>query len=203
MAAAAILDFQFMWIWPFLRVDSVVFVFCTKFGSNICYSHWDRRTYASEINLMTLHELTSGFDFWSRGHLRMAAMHLPIKFGAYVLIHSGVIDIFPKFRWRQPPSWIFRLCEFGHSVMLIVWYLCSVPNLFQISVIVTEIDALILQTFIWWRHANNFRFRRRGWSRRNFVKMFDAGETRMTGLPYGEKNCDYMCDVPRLDVEYC
>jgi len=33
MAAAAISDFQFMLIWPFRRVDSVVFVFCTKFGS--------------------------------------------------------------------------------------------------------------------------------------------------------------------------
>jgi len=39
MAAAAILDFQVMRIWPFRRVDSVAFVFCTKFGSNICYSH--------------------------------------------------------------------------------------------------------------------------------------------------------------------
>jgi len=33
MAAAAIFDFQFMWIWPFRRVHSVVLVFCTKFGS--------------------------------------------------------------------------------------------------------------------------------------------------------------------------
>jgi len=24
------------------------------------------------------------------------------------------------------------------------------------------------------------------------VKMFDAGQTRMIGLPYGEKNCDDM-----------
>ena len=39
MAAASILDFQVMRIWPFRRVDSVAFVFCTKFGSNICYSH--------------------------------------------------------------------------------------------------------------------------------------------------------------------
>jgi len=39
MVAAAILDFQVMWIWPFRRVDTVVFVFWTKFGSNICYSH--------------------------------------------------------------------------------------------------------------------------------------------------------------------
>jgi len=79
MAAAAILDFQFMWIWPFRRVDSVVFVFCTKFGSNICYSYWDRRTYASDIHLMTSRELTSGFEFWSRGHLprrRGASFHI-------------------------------------------------------------------------------------------------------------------------------
>ena len=47
---------------------------------------------------MTSHELTSGFDFWSRGHLRMAAMHLSIKFGADIFIQSGVTDIFPKFK---------------------------------------------------------------------------------------------------------
>ena len=44
----------------------------------------------------TSRELTSGFDFWSRGHFRMAVMHLPIKFGAAIFIQSGVIDIFPK-----------------------------------------------------------------------------------------------------------
>ena len=38
--------------------------------------------------------------------------------------------------------------EFGLSGVLIVRYLCSVPNLVQISVIVTEIDAHMLQTFI-------------------------------------------------------
>jgi len=32
--------------------------------------------------------------------------------------------------------------------MLVVWYLCSVTNLVQISVIVTETDAHMLQTFI-------------------------------------------------------
>jgi len=47
---------------------------------------------------MTSRELTSGFDVWLRGHLRMAVMHLPIKFGADIFIHSGVIDIFPKFK---------------------------------------------------------------------------------------------------------
>ena len=30
------------------------------------------------------------------------------------------------------------------------------------------------------------------WLRRNFVKMFDAGKTRMIGRPYGEKKCDNM-----------
>jgi len=47
---------------------------------------------------MTLRELTSGFDFWSCGHLRMAVMHLPVKFGADIFIQSGVIDIFLKFK---------------------------------------------------------------------------------------------------------
>jgi len=47
---------------------------------------------------MTSRELTSGFDFWSRGHMRMAEMHLHIKFGADNFIQSGVIDIFPKFK---------------------------------------------------------------------------------------------------------
>jgi len=38
--------------------------------------------YPSDLYLMTSRELTSGFDFWSRGHLCMAVMPLPIKFGA-------------------------------------------------------------------------------------------------------------------------
>jgi len=41
-------------------------------------------------------------DAWrcrvSRGHLRMAMMHLHIKFGADICIQSGVIDNFPKFK---------------------------------------------------------------------------------------------------------
>ena len=42
----------------------------------------------------------------------------------------------------------FRLCEFDNSGILTVSYLCSEPNLVQIPVIVTEIDTLMLQTFI-------------------------------------------------------
>jgi len=47
---------------------------------------------------MTSRELTSGFDFWSRGHLCMAVMHLPMKFCADMFIQSGVIDIFQKLK---------------------------------------------------------------------------------------------------------
>ena len=106
--------------------------------------------YALDFHLMTSRELTFDFDFRSCGHLRMAMMHLPIKFGAYILIQSGLIDIFPKLKmeWRPSPSYISSLCEFGHTRVFIVWHLCSVPNLVQISVIVTEIDALTLKTFI-------------------------------------------------------
>jgi len=47
---------------------------------------------------MTSRKLTSGFNFWSRGKLRIAVMHLPIKFGTYIFIQSGVIDIFLKLK---------------------------------------------------------------------------------------------------------
>ena len=47
---------------------------------------------------MTSRKLTSGFDFWPRGHLRMAVMHLPVKFGADIFIQCGVIDILPKLK---------------------------------------------------------------------------------------------------------
>jgi len=66
-------------------------------GSN-CYSHRDRRTYAPDVHLMTSRELTSGFDYRSRGHLRMAVSHHPTKFGADIFIQPGVTDIFPKFK---------------------------------------------------------------------------------------------------------
>ena len=47
---------------------------------------------------MTSRELTSGFDFWSPVHMRMAVMHLHIKHGADIFIQFGVIDIFPKLK---------------------------------------------------------------------------------------------------------
>ena len=48
--------------------------------------------------MITSRELTSGFDYWLRGRLRMAEMHLSIKFGTYIFIQRGVIDILPKLK---------------------------------------------------------------------------------------------------------
>jgi len=78
----------------------------------------------------------------------------------HIFLYSPeLLTFFRNSRWRPPPSWIFRLCEFGHSGVLIVWYLCCVPNLVQISVVVTEIDALMLQAPLYphrtlWRYTN-------------------------------------------------
>jgi len=47
---------------------------------------------------MTSRELTSGFDFWSHGHLRIAVMHHCTDFGADIFIRCRAIDIFPKFK---------------------------------------------------------------------------------------------------------
>ena len=58
---------------------------------------------------MTSLELTSDFDFWSRGHLRMAVMHFHIKFGADIFIQSGFIDIFPKFKMAAAAILDFQL----------------------------------------------------------------------------------------------
>ena len=42
------------------------------------------------------------------------ALHLT-KFGADIFIQYGIVDIFRNSRWRPPPFWIFKLCEFGTS----------------------------------------------------------------------------------------
>ena len=47
---------------------------------------------------MTSRELTSGFDFWSRDHLCVAVVHLPMTFDADIFIQSGVIGIFAKLK---------------------------------------------------------------------------------------------------------
>ena len=50
---------------------------------------------------MTSRELTSGFGFWSSGHLCMAVMMwciFPYNLMQDIFIQSEVIDIFPKFK---------------------------------------------------------------------------------------------------------
>jgi len=46
------------------------------------------------FHVITSRELTSGFDFWSRGHRCMAVTRLPMKFGGDIFIQCGIIDIF-------------------------------------------------------------------------------------------------------------
>jgi len=65
-----------------------------------------------------------------------------------IFIQSKVIVIFPKLKMVVAAILDLQFfCEFGYSGVLIVWYLCSVRNLVQVSVIVTEIDADMLHTF--------------------------------------------------------
>jgi len=45
---------------------------------------------------MTSRELTSDFNFSSRGHLCIPLVLLPMKFGADIFFQSGVIDILSK-----------------------------------------------------------------------------------------------------------
>ena len=61
--------------------------------------------------------------------------------------------------------------------VLIVWYLCSVPNLVQIYVIVTEIDALMFLTFGDVTRIN-FRFRSRPVRRNVHVILHQAAKFR-------------------------
>jgi len=105
----------------FRHVNSVVLGLYIKFGSNICDSHWGQHTYALDVHLMTSRELTSGFDFWSRGYLRMAVVHLPIKFGADICIQSRVIDIFPKFKMAAT-----AILDFQFMWILLFWRVYSV-----------------------------------------------------------------------------
>ena len=111
----------------FLHVNSAELELYIKFASNIRDSHWDRRTYAWDLHLMTSRDLLPVSTF---GHVVISASPScisPYNLMQDIFIPSKVIDILPK--WRPPPSWIFSLWEFGHSGLLIVWYLCYVPNL--------------------------------------------------------------------------
>jgi len=86
-------------------------------------------------------------------------VHYSVKFHASIFIQSGATDIFfishnLKIQDGGSRHLVFWGCEFNHTGVLTVWNLRFVPNLVQISVIVTEIDVLMFKTFIWWRHGN-------------------------------------------------
>jgi len=67
----------------------------TKFGSNIYYSHWYRRTYAPDVNFMTSRKLTSGFDFWSWGHL-VWPWRICLRNLVQIALSNSELDIFLK-----------------------------------------------------------------------------------------------------------
>jgi len=76
---------------------------------------------------MTSRELTSAFDFWSLGHLRVVVVHLPIKYGADIFIQSGVIDIFPKFKMAAAAILVFQIMSISpfRCVDSVVFVLCT------------------------------------------------------------------------------
>ena len=160
MATAANLVFQFMWIWPYRRIDSAVFVFCTKFGSNIYYSHWDRRTYASDLHLMTSRELTFGVDFWWVVISAWPWCIFPYNLMQDIFLQSKVIDIFFEIQDGGRRHLGFSVyVNLAIPALLTVCYLCSVPNLVQIIVIVTEINAHLFRPSSDDVTRINFRFR--------------------------------------------
>ena len=75
-------------------------------------------------------ELTSGFDYWARGHLHMAVMHLHIKFGADIFIQSGVIDIFSKIQdgGRRHLGFL----DYVNLAIRVCWQ-CGICALYQIG----------------------------------------------------------------------
>jgi len=80
--------------------------------------------------------------------ITMAVMHLHIKFGADIFIECGVIDIFPKLKMAAAAILDFQIMRIRPFRRVDSMAFCSAPNLVQIFVIVTEIDALMLKTFI-------------------------------------------------------
>jgi len=145
----------------FHHVNSEVLEFCTKFGSNICYSHWDQCTYAPDVHLITSSKLSAGSDFCSHGHLRMAIKHLPLKFGENIFIQSGVMDIFPKIKmaaatildfqvmwiWHIPACW-----QCGTWALYQIWfkYLLSSLRSTHLWSIPSFDDVTQINLVTWW-----------------------------------------------------
>jgi len=64
------------------------YLHCYLRSTHLCFRRWFDDV--TRINFC--------FDCWSGDHLRMAVMHLSVKFGADIFIQRGVIDILPKLK---------------------------------------------------------------------------------------------------------
>jgi len=134
-------------VWCLSSISNLVqiYVIVTEINTHLC----SRRSVDDVTRINFRFRL---LVMWSYPRVRDASPHIIL---CKISISSpGILTFFLNSRWRLLPSWIFSLRKFGHSGVYILWCLCSVPNLDQIYVIVTEIDVHMLQTFIWWRHAN-------------------------------------------------
>jgi len=74
--------------------------------------------------------------------------HLPTNFGAKIYIQSGVDIFFEIQDGGRRHLGFSSYVNLAHFDVLIVWCLSSVTTLVQISLIVTKIDALMLQMLI-------------------------------------------------------
>ena len=119
---------------------------------------------------MTSRELISGFNFWSRGHLRTAVLHLPVKLGANIFIQSGVIDIFSEIQDGGRRHLGFS--DYVNLAIRVCWQ-CGICVVYQIG----------LKYMHWLQRSTHVCFRR--WfddvTRINFrFRRLVSGHLRMT-----------------------
>jgi len=79
---------------------------------------------------------SSPYDRYVSSHLVQTAQSNP-----------ELLTFFSKFKTAAAAILDFQVVTLAHSGVLIVWCLSSVPNLAQISVIVTEIVVRLFPTF--------------------------------------------------------
>ena len=75
----------------------------------------------------------------------MAVLHLHIKYVHISLSSPELLTFFSEIQDGGRRHLGFSGYE---NLAIPTWHLCSVPNLVRIYVMVTEIDALMLKTFI-------------------------------------------------------
>ena len=87
MAANNMLDLIISEFAAFRYYSRLVLELPTEFGSTI----------VPDVRLITLREFASGFDFWTRGHLRMATIHLLAKHGANNKLINNYMYAVPRY----------------------------------------------------------------------------------------------------------